>query len=237
MKSVPRIAFALFATFAALGVAFADPVLKVGTTGDYRPLTWYDTKTQSYEGSAIDLVEAFARDRGYEIRFVGTTWPTLMQGLTGGEYQMAAGGISKTDARLKVALASAPVEHSGKVPLVRCGDEQRFATLADIDKAGVTVVENRGGTNEKFALANIRNATLIIVPDNHQPFDYLRAGRADVMFTDSIEALYLQGKDSGLCAVNADHPYDPVDKVFLFRQDEGALRDEFNAWLKGRKGN
>ncbi len=212
----------------------ADTPLKVGTAGDYKPVTWFDEETGTYHGTAIDLIKAFAKDRGYKIEFVKTTWPTLMEGLESGLYQVAAGGISKTEARARAALLSLPVAKTGKVALVRCADKARFQSLDQIDREGVRVVENRGGTNESFAHAHIDHATLTIVPNNLLPFDYLREGKADVMFTDSTEAVYIQHQNGGLCAAHPDRPYTHIDKVFLFRKDEDALRDEFDAWLAER---
>lgn len=72
---------------------------------------------------------------------------------------------------------------------MRCGDEMRYGSLAATDTAGTTVVEDRGGTNEQFARAHINHARLVILPDNHEPFVHLLERRADVMFTDSIEAV------------------------------------------------
>ena len=211
------------------------PVLTVGTTGDYRPVTWWNPDTESFEGRAIDLIAAFARDRGYRIEFVKTTWSTLMKGLEDGVYRVAASGISETKLRARASLMSDPVASSGKVALVRSADEAKFQTLDQIDREGVKVVENAGGTNESFARSHIRHATLTVVPDNLLPFDYLREGRADVMFTDSAEAVYVQHQNGGLCAVRPDAPYTHVEKVFLFRKGEEALRDEFDAWLSTRR--
>ncbi|MTH95433.1 transporter substrate-binding domain-containing protein [Roseibium sp. RKSG952] len=224
----------LLAGWASDAVA-AEPVLKVGTAGDYKPLTWQDPLTGTYEGRAIDLISTFAKDKGYRIQFVKTTWPDLMKDLTDGDFQVAVGGISSTPGRAEKALMSQPVARTGKVALVRCGEQGDYESLKEIDQPSVRVVENRGGTNEKFALARLKHAILIIVPNNQMPFDYLKRDKADVMFTDSIEAVYLEDQNSGLCAVFPDKPYTHSDKVFLFAKDETALQQEFNGWLAHRK--
>ncbi len=127
-------------------------------------------------------------------------------------------------------MPSTAIRTTGKVALVRCGGQDRYDSLDRIDRPGTTVVENRGGTNEKFALSRIRHATPIIVPDNELPFAYLLDGEAEVMFTDAIEAVYQQTLASGLCALRPGDPHTHIEKVFLFRKDERALRDEFDAW-------
>lgn len=166
--------------------------------------------------------------------FVRTTWATLMGDLFAGKFRMAAGGITTIAERAKLALVSNPIATTGKVALVRCGEEAKYGSLAAIDQAGTRVIENRGGTNQPFALAEIEEAVIILVPHNDTAFEYLENGRADVMFTDSIEAVYHQEQREGLCAVNSDKPFTHVEKVFLFRKEEGALRDGFNAWLASR---
>jgi cyclohexadienyl dehydratase len=55
---------------------------------------------------------------------------------------------------------------NGKTLLVRCADVQRFQSIADIDKPEVQVIANLGGSNERFAKANFKNAKLTIHPDN-----------------------------------------------------------------------
>jgi cyclohexadienyl dehydratase len=218
----------------AVSPSMADKILSVGTTGDYEPVTWRDPKTGDYVGQDIDLVRAFAAAEDYSVTFVPTTWATLLDDLLGGKFEMAAGGISKTAERAKLALLSDPIATSGKVALVRCGEEGKYGSLAAIDQAATRVVENRGGTNQPFALEEIKEAVIILVSHNAMAFDYLENDRADVMFTDSIEAVYHQEQREGLCAVNPDRPYTHVERVFLFRKDESALRDMFNAWLASR---
>ncbi|MCG8546472.1 MAG: transporter substrate-binding domain-containing protein [Alphaproteobacteria bacterium] len=220
---------------AGLSAARADP-LRVGTTGDYKPLTWHDPTTRTFSGTDIDLVEAFADDQGLKIRFVKTTWPTLSADLAAGKFAAAIGGISRTPERARDFLLSVTIKTTGKVALVRCGDVPRFGSLADIDKAPITVVENSGGTNETFAKKNIKHAMLIVVPNNIAPFSYLKDGRADVMFTDSIEALYQQRASNGvLCAVKPDAPYTHVEKVVMFAKNRRNLRNTFNRWFKARR--
>ena len=213
---------------------FAD-TLRVGTTGDYQPVSWWNAETQTFEGLDIDLIKAFAAENGHTVTFVRTSWPTLMADLQAGKFTVAVGGISNTPERAKLALMSDTIHLDGKVALVRCGEQETYDSLAEIDQPTVRVVENPGGTNEKFARATLKAAQLTVLADNHEPFDHIRAGTADVMFTDALEATFKEAEGDGLCAVNADTPYTEIHKVFLFGQSEGALRDAFNTWLAGKQ--
>ncbi|WP_299007842.1 transporter substrate-binding domain-containing protein [uncultured Shewanella sp.] len=213
----------------------AAQTLLVGTTGDYRPLTWLDKQSQTFSGDAISLIQRFAKEKHYNIEFVQTHWSELSKDLASNRFQMAVGGISATAQREQQFLLSLPIHVFGKTALMRCRDQSRFKTFDDIDVEGVRVVENRGGTNEAFALSRVKKATLIIVPNNHQPFTWLTENKADVMFTDSIEVDYIHSINPLLCGLKSKKLYTQSDKVFLFRKNEVALQQAFNTWFKKQK--
>lgn len=208
--------------------------IAVGTTGDYQPVSWWNDTAQEFEGIDIDLIKAFAAENGHTVAFVRTSWPTLMSDLQTGKFTIAVGGISHTPERARAALTSATIHLDGKVALVRCGEEHAFDSLAKIDQPAVRVVENPGGTNERFARETLKVAKLEVLQDNHAPFRALMAGEADVMFTDALEATYKEREGKGLCSVNADKPYTEIHKVFLFAKGQDALLRSFNAWLESR---
>ena len=41
------------------------PILRVGTTGDYPPVTFHDARTGRFSGQDIALIEAFAGIRAF----------------------------------------------------------------------------------------------------------------------------------------------------------------------------
>ena len=57
----------------------ARGVLRVGTTGDYQPMSFLNEETGEYEGFDIELAKALAEALDVELEFVPTTWPTLME--------------------------------------------------------------------------------------------------------------------------------------------------------------
>lgn len=214
--------------------AAADKTLLVGTTGDYGPMSLFNEETGEFEGTSIDLVEEFARDRGYEIEYVRTTWFGLIPGLVSGAFQMAVGGISRTPERATVSLPSVPLGYTGKVAMVRCGEEHLYSELAKIDQLGTRVVVYRGTTTEDFALYTIRNAELIIIPDTRLVNQYVAENRADVLLTETPAIPRIKAERSELCAVAPDRPFTNEEMLFLFNRGEGPLRDEFNEWFLNR---
>lgn len=205
--------------------------LRVGTTGDYLPFTSVDKATQTYRGFDIDMAEALAKALGVKVEFVQTTWPNLMKDFEAGDFDIAMGGISITLDRQKKGFFSTPVMRDGKTPIARCTDKDKYETIAEIDKPGVRVIVNPGGTNERFVRANIKNAKLDVYNDNVTIFDEIAKGDADLMMTDASETRYQQKLHPGvLCAVHPDKPFDFSEKAYLMQRDV-ALQEFVDQWL------
>ncbi|MBN8531782.1 MAG: transporter substrate-binding domain-containing protein [Alphaproteobacteria bacterium] len=212
----------------------ASGELRIGTTGDYPPFTYYDADTKSYSGSDIEVARALARKMGVRPIFVPTTWKTLSGDMEAGRFDIAVGGISVTEARERVGMFSLPYLKDGKVAVVRCKDKRRYDTPEAIDRPGVRAVVNPGGTNEAFARERLSRASLRVFPDNTRIFKEIEEGRADVMITDLAEARYQASRSVGrLCAHGAERPFTTSWKAYFLAPD-AALRDRVNAWLMER---
>ena len=167
----------------------------------------------------MERAESLARALGVKLEIVPTAWPTLMADLLASKYDIGMGGISVTLERSKTALFSAPVMRTGKAPIARCADKDRYTTLSAIDQPGVRVIFNPGGTNDRFARANVKQAEMVVFPNNAVIFDEILANRADVMMTDAVEARLQQKLRPGLCAINPDQPFDFSELAYLLPRD------------------
>ena len=206
-------------------------VCVASTTGDYRPFTSRDAVSGKLEGFDIDQGESLAAALGVNAEFVPTSWPNLAVDFAADKFDIAMGGISITLDRARKGYFSTPYLREGKTPIARCADSAKFAALADIDKPDVRVVVNPGGTNERFARANIKTAPIRVFPDNRTIFDEIAAGRADVMMTDVSETKYQAKLHPGvLCPVHPDKPFDFAEKAYWMQRDT-ALKVFVDTWL------
>jgi cyclohexadienyl dehydratase len=103
-------------------------VLRVGTTGDYRPFTALDKATGDYSGFDIDLARSLADALGVRIEFEATSWPRLAGDFEAGAFDIAMGGVSVTLDRAKKGFFSAPYMREGKTPIARCADKEKYST-------------------------------------------------------------------------------------------------------------
>lgn len=215
-------------TRGTLGRIQADKTLRVGVTLDYAPFS-YQNEDGEFIGVDIELVKALAADLGYTIVWVKTSWPTLMTDAQNNAFDIALSGISITAARQTHMLFSVPYHTGGKTALGRCASESELTNLATIDRSGVRVIINPGGTNERFVRSTITKASIIVHPDNRTIFHEIVNKNADVMFTDSIEAQLQATKHSSLCVL-LDQPLTFQQKGVLLQPDP-ELKDLIDSWL------
>ena len=168
----------------------ARGTIRIGTTGDYIPMSYRNPKTGVYEGIAAELSQLIADSLGVKIEYVPTSWPTLTADTLAGKFDIALCGISRNYARAKtMAMSDAYGEGAfGKTILCRKSDAKKYQSLADIDKPEVRVMINPGGTNEKFAHANLKKAKLIVHQENADIPRQVAEGNADIMITETVEA-------------------------------------------------
>ena len=212
-----------------LDEVLARGVLRVGTTGDYKPFS-YRVGNGDFIGLDIALAADLARSLGVKLQLVPTTWGALMSDLGDDRFDIAMGGVSVSLERQKKAWFSIPYLRDGKTPIARCEDARKYQTLADIDRPEVRLVVNPGGTNERFARTQAPHATLTVFPDNVAIFDRIAAGEADVMITDAIEARLQQRLHPKLCAIHPEAPFDFSEKAVLLPRDV-ALKAYVDQWL------
>ena len=214
----------------ALDAVTQAGALRACTPGDYKPFA-FQKADGSFEGIDVDLAQSLAKSLGVKLEFVKTSWANLMADFTGGKCDIALGGISVTTERQKRAFFSSAYMVNGKVPLARCDEVAKYQSVADIDKAGVRVIANPGGSNERFAKANFKTATLTIHGDNLGIFDELLQRRADVFVTEAAEALTQQKLKPGLCAVNPDKPLQYGEMAWLLPRGDGVMKAYVDQWL------
>src|SRR4029079_3498134 len=199
--------------------------LRVCTPGDYKPFS-FQRPDGGFEGLDIDLVGSGAKALGVEVVMVKTAWPSLMKDFIE-KCDVAVGGISVTTDRQKTAFFTTAYMVNGKAPITKCENVAKFQTVADIDKPGVTVIENPGGSNERFARANFKQAKIVIFDDNTKIFDEILKGNADVMISESVETIAQQKLHPGLCAVNPTKPLQYGEMAYLLPRGDVV----FKSWV------
>jgi cyclohexadienyl dehydratase len=196
----------------------ATGVLRVGTTGDYAPFSHREGDAGDFHGIDVDLARELAAALDVRAVFVPTSWPRLLEDLQAGRYDIAMSGVSRILDRQQVGFLSVPYYVGGKAAIARCAEAGRYRSLSAIDRPGVRVVVNPGGTNERFVDTHVHRARKILHPDNRTVFRELVAGRADVMITDRIEVELQSARHEALCGT-LDGTLTYQEKAYLMPRD------------------
>ncbi|GAA5235220.1 transporter substrate-binding domain-containing protein [Verticiella sediminum] len=200
----------------ALSSAIAGPrldriqetkTLRVGTPGDYRPFAIKDG--DGYAGHDIDVIEQMAKEMGVKISYVQTSWPDLMNDLQADKFDVAVGGITRNVGRIGKVDMLPGYAPFGKVALVPTADQAKYNSLADLNRPGVRVIKNPGGTNEAFVLANLDAAQVSTHEKNAEIPGLIAEGKGDVMITETYEALHYAKADPRVTAKFVDTPLTP----------------------------
>ena len=228
-------ALVLAALIVVLPISHLDTVLErgeilIGTTGDYRPFT-YQRPDGTFEGFDIDAARRLGADLGVKVRFVSTSWPQLVEGLREGRYDIAMSGITRNLERQKIVSLSDPYLLIGKCLLIRRADRARFTDLKAIDRLGVRIGVNPGGTNESFVRERINTADIVVIEDNLSIPDAVAEGRVDVMLTDNVEAVLVANEDPRLFAVQPDSPLSRDELGYMLPRDDPAFLNWVNLWV------
>lgn len=210
----------------------AAGVLRVGTTGDYKPFSFRDPDG-SYRGADIVMARQLATELGLKVEFVPTVWAKLNEDFAANKFDIAVGGVTILPAREKIAAFSTATLVDGKRPIVRCADKARLTSVAAIDSPEVRVVVNPGASNEEFARSHFPHAKLTVHTDNVSVFDEIVAGRADVMVTDGIEVDHQALLHRELCAAAVPAPFTRLEKAYMIPRDP-AFVEVVDRWWAGQ---
>lgn len=228
LSSVPALAQS------ALNEILNGGVLKVGTTGDWNPMTMKDVATNGYTGYDIDVMNQLATDLGVTVEFVPTDWKTLVAGVSAGTYHIT-GSASMSPARAKAAGYSSSYFSLATVPLINKKDADRFKDWADLDKADVTVAATLGTTQEKQVKDFFPNAQYKIVEAPARDFQEVLAGRAQAHITSNVEAYKLVAQYPELMIVPVSAPRARTPVAMLMKQDDQVWINYVNTWITLKK--
>lgn len=214
----------------ALDDILGTGVLKVGTTGDWNPMTMKDIATNSYTGYDIDVMTELAKDLGVKVEFVPTDWKTLVSGVTSGKYHMT-GSASVSPARAKAAGYSVSYFSLATVPLTLKKNTDRFKDWGDLNKADVVVAATLGTTQEKQVKQYFPDAEHKIVEAPARDFQEVLSGRADAHITSNVEAYKLVEKYPQMMIVPVSAPKSPTPIAVLLPRDDQPWINYVNTWI------
>ena len=207
--------------------------LKVGTTGDWDPMTTKDPATNKYKGFDIDVMKELAKDMGVKVTFVPTEWKTIVSGITSGRYNIST-SVTKTPKRAEVAGFTSTYYKYGTVPLVLKKNLSKFSTWNSLNNSNVTIATTLGTSQEAKAKEFFPKSKLVSIESPARDFQEVLAGRADGHITSSTEANKLVIKYPQLAIVQ-DGGKNPAALAMMVDQSDQVWMNYINQWIEIKK--
>lgn len=201
------------------------PVLRVGTSGDYRPFSALGADG-ARAGFDVELVQRFARARGARVEWVPVRWAALHADFAAGRYDLVASGVTVRPERSLVGRFSVPTASAGAVALVR--------GPVDLERAGVRIAVNRGGHLERVTRRLFPHAQVLPTTPNEAVRAALLAGKAEAAITDTLEAPHWLAGTEGLATKG---PFTRDWKAWWLPREARELARAIDAWLLAREAD
>ena len=238
-----RLLFILFTIISFNNSVFAESRLqtilkngeiRVGTTGDWNPMTVKDPATNEYIGFEIEIVKQLAKDMDVNLVIIPTEWKTLVNGIVSNKYDIS----TSASLSAKRALSTGYTDSYFKlatVPLTLKKNLNKFQNWDDINKQGVKVAVTLGTTQEIQAKEIFPNATLNIIESPARDFQEVLAGRSEVHITSNIEAATLVEQYPEMAIIPVSEPKYPTPLAWLTPQDDQVWINYLNHWISIKK--
>jgi cyclohexadienyl dehydratase len=205
--------------------------MRIGTTGDFNPMSFRDPGSNEYKGFDIEAMTQFAADTGVKIEWVVAEWATLVAGIASNRFDIFS-GASVSMARAKTAAFSLPYVEAGTVPVTSKANVAKFKSWESLNTAGVRVAVSMGTVFDEQARRHFPKAEIKAVQSPATGFQEVLAGRADVTITSNVEAATLVQRFDQLSLLGSDvgarnrRPF-----AYVVAQDDPAWLNYVNTWV------
>ena len=208
----------------------ANGELRVGTTGDWNPMSMIDPDSKERTGFDIDIANELASDMGVKVVFVPTTWKTLVNGVVADKYDMTS-SASLSPKRALVAGYSGSYFAVEDVPLMLRKHKGKYSSWKDLNNPSVTVAVSLGTVQEKRAEELFDNSKIIKVSSPARDYQEVLAGRANISMTSNMEAAKLVEQYPELMIVPVQKGKNPTPLAMLLPQKDQVWINYVNHWI------
>ena len=217
----------LVAICAGCGDGAKEPQkIVIGLDDGFAPMGFRDAQG-NIVGFDVDLAKEAARRMDVAIEFKPISWNNKKLEITSGKIDMIWNGCDIMEEYKEYMIFSKPYMDNRQILLVRKGDTQGIHAEADL--AGKVVATQAGSNSEDYIDSNpkLRDSFAKFITYNNvkEGFEFLSAGKFNVMIVDEIAARYEIMKNPDAFEI-IEVTIGPVTEFGIgFRKDDVELRD------------
>lgn len=207
--------------------------LRVGTTGDFPPMSIKDPATNTYKGFDIDVTTELAKDLGVKVTYVPSDWKTIVSGIAADKYDISTSATINPQRALQAGFSMSYYKYA-TVPLVLKKNKNKFPTWESLNNSNVIIATTLGTSQEAKAKEFFPKSKLVSIEAPARDYQEVLSGRADGHITSSTEAYALIKTYPELSIVD-DGGKNPASLAWLIDQNDQVWINYINHWIEIKK--
>jgi polar amino acid transport system substrate-binding protein len=222
-------------TIAFSNASFAQQALRAGSTTAGQPMSGINPQTKEFEGVAVELLKAVAKDAGLELQFVPMNFAELQPALDDNKIDLIAASYGVTPARLKLVDFTEPYGSYRDVLIVRADDQKTYRFTADFK--GMSIATSKGSAYVGALKEAGANLTLVNTPP--EAISELEAGHVAGIVDNGLQLTYQLRSNAhpSLKIVDSYQPIQEAKLAFAVRKGANDLLAKVNPSLKKLQDN
>jgi len=205
--------------------------LRVGTSGDYAPLTFVEDG--QLRGVEIDFANGLANEMGKKLEIVQLPFVELIPALLDRRIDVIMSGMSATAERMRQVAFADPYMQVGQMALIRAAEFDARSKRDQVDLPETRIGFRPGTTGEDFVRSRIREAQLVPIQSIEEGIQALRDKRIDYFVHDAPTIWRIVG---GLMSTETELTgmYRPLTEEYLawaLRKDDRELMEQLDSTL------
>lgn len=219
----------------------------VATDNSFVPFEFLNEETGEVEGFDIDLMNAIAKEAGFEVEYEPMDFDGVIAGLQSKRYDIGIAGITINEDRKKTVDFSDPYYQAGLIIAVKKDNED---IKSEADLAGKVVGTRSGTTSVTYLKENHPDAKIEPFPGIVEAYMDLQAGRVDAVMYDMPNVKYyvkkeaandlkvvgdvLNGEEYGIAFPKGSELRDKVNEALKTLIENGTYDDLYEKWFGER---
>ena len=204
-------------------------VMRVGLS-TFVPWAMRDVKGELM-GFEIDVANKIAEDLEVKIDFTPTAWDGIIPALIAGKFDFIVSGMSITPKRNLTVNFTIPYAHSGQQLVANKKLAAGFKTIADFNKADVTLTCRRGVTSCAWIQKTLPKATLRQFDDDSQAAQEILNGRAHGWMASAPRPRFLALDNPDVAFMPFEENLTKGDEAIALRKGDPDTLNWLNNWV------
>lgn len=213
--------------------------LTVATSPDFAPYEFYSIGADgkpSLAGFDMALAQYIADDMGLKLEVIPMDFDGVLMELSNQSVDLGMAGLSPDPEREKAMAFSDIYYEGGQAFVTTKANADKYKSMADANKAGVSVGAQIGSIQEKLAQENTPDSDLVSLPKVTDIISELIGGKMECAFIETAVAESYQKNYPDLVIV-CDVPYDVEGSAIGVAKGNDALLAAVNAAVAKAKAD